>query len=91
MRVGIETLRENLNKCMPKFETQEEAFAYAQRLLQLKAGDKVRLPNREATALHEVIFTGKCNSDGEPIFIWYNSENESLGMQTTGWFAVVLD
>ena len=75
----------------PKFKTQEEAFAYAQRILQLKAGDKVRLPNRDDTALHEVIFTGQCDESGDLVFIWYDPEDGRIGKQVASYSLIVLD
>lgn len=79
-----------LEHLVPHFDNEEDALAYARRLASLKAGDTVRIFNRDGTALRDAVFTGQCDSDGDPRFLVYSEDSKRMAIQCVSWFAVTL-
>lgn len=79
-----------LDKLAIKFASEEEALAYAKRLLALKPGDVVKIPNDDNTGFRDAVFIG-VTSDLNLQFLYYDEKDKDLGRQETGWGLVKLD
>lgn len=85
----LEKRQEELRKMMPKFETQEEAFAYAKRLMELQPGQQVKVP--DGNVLVDAIFTGQYDKDGDPQTLIYERQEKRLKNNIVAIYQIVLD
>lgn len=83
--------QEKRAKLMPRFENEESALEYAQRVTTLLAGDKAKVINFDDTGLMEAIFTGAADNEGRPIFLAYSPETKALAVCIYPWHSIVVD
>lgn len=79
------------DKPLQKFASEEEALAYAQRIAQMKAGDRVKYYNPNRNTLVSAVFTGAYDDRGFPIFLAYDSTDHRLMTAVCSPDSVVLD
>lgn len=86
---SFERRQEELLEMIPKFETQEEAFAYAKRLIELQSGQRVKVP--AGKVLVDAIFIGQYDKDGDPKTLIYDQQNKKLKENIIAIQQIVLD
>lgn len=73
-----------------KFDTEDEAIAYARRLVDIEQADVVNIFLADTREVVRAVYTGANGEHGLPLFVSYNKESKTLMTHVVSWDCVIL-
>lgn len=74
---------------LPKFETEDEALAYAERIARLKPGDRLISKDKEPEAVERCVYVGPCDNGRMACVLRMDKDNE-LNSMSIPWGSIWL-
>lgn len=73
-----------------KFDTEDEAIAYARRLVDIEQADVVNIFRADTSDVIRAVYTGREYDNGLPLFVSYDKESKTLMTYVVSWDCVIL-
>lgn len=91
--VKMDEKQAKMRSLVPHFETEEAALAYAQRLTQLKPGDRIKVFNADNTGFMDAVFVHMDDGDNSDCAkcIFYDASEGVLASASVSLVSLRLD